>query len=102
LISQHVLNTEPGVFEIRYVDADASARRDAMASAEESDDAEEEEYEDPDAFREDFEIRLAQQLLISAKDTWEREAFLAAVKPELDQSVAKETKALEKELKKYG
>jgi len=102
LISQHVLNTEPGVFEIRYVDADASARRDAMASAEESEETEEEEYEDPDAFREDFEIRLAQQLLISAKDTWEREAFLAAVKPELDQSVAKETKALEKELKKYG
>jgi len=100
LTSAHTSQTQAGVFEIRYVDAQASSRRERAESAE--DEEESESYDDPDKFKEDFEIRLAQQLLITTKDTWQRQEMLAKIQGELDNVVAKEQATLERELKKLG
>lgn len=103
-LSSHLTNAatstaEEGVFEVRYLDAEASNRREreeTMAVAEEDEEA----YEDPDTFKEDFEIRLAQTLLIAAQDTWNRKEMLTRIQGELDKVVEKEFAIIEKELKK--
>lgn len=60
------------------------------------------EFENPDKFKEDFEIKLAQKLLVSAGTTWKRPALLKAIKPELDRAIAKENDQIQAELKKVG
>ena len=60
------------------------------------------EFEDPEKFKEDFDIRLAQRLLVAAGSTWRRADLLKATKAELDRVNAKEMDAIQAELKKLG
>ena len=57
---------------------------------------------DPDKFKEDFEIRLAQKLIVAAGKTFERKAMLTAVAPELKRVAQKEQKEIDKALKGVG
>lgn len=68
----------------------------------EPDDAEDDEFRDPDAFYEDFEIRLAQQLLTQAGDTWSRPALLKVLQPELEKVAEREFGTIKRDLRKLG
>ncbi|MEC9396609.1 MAG: hypothetical protein VX475_03305, partial [Myxococcota bacterium] len=61
-----------------------------------------EETEDPDAFKEDFEINLAQKLLVAAGDKWKRPEMIEAIKPELASIGDKESDAIRAELAKQA
>ncbi len=65
-------------------------------------DPKEEETRDPEKFREDFEIRLAQRLLVAAGATWERPNMLKAIQPELQKAASKEQDTIQAELKKLN
>ena len=61
-----------------------------------------EETEDPDAFKEDFEINLAQKLLVAAGDKWKRPEMIEAIKPELASIGEKESEAIREQLAKQA
>jgi carboxyl-terminal processing protease len=63
---------------------------------------EEDEFRDPDAFREDFEIRLAQGLLAEAGETWNRPDLLKALQPELEKVAEREFDTIKRDLRKLG
>ena len=57
------------------------------------------EFASPDAFTEDFEIRLAQRLLRAGGSTWKRDQMLEAVQPALADVAARESEAIREALK---
>lgn len=65
-------------------------------------DNEDDEFRDPDAFFEDFEIRLAQQLLATAPKATQRAEMLAAYQDTLQQVEAREFTQIKNELRKLG
>jgi len=60
------------------------------------------EPEDPDAFQEDFEIKLAQKLLVAAGDKWKRPEMLEAIRPELVSLGEQENVSIREELAKQA
>lgn len=68
----------------------------------ESESKDDEEFRDPDAYREDFEIRLAQRLLAKAGTTWQRGELLEVVRDEIDRAGQEEMKKITAELRKLG
>lgn len=77
------------VRQIRYLDEDALNQ-------------EEEEFVNPDEFREDFEIRLAQRLLVAAGEEHRREALLEKLQGELQTVFDTELSEIKAELSKMG
>jgi carboxyl-terminal processing protease len=63
---------------------------------------EDDEFEDPNAFNEDFEIRFAQQLLVASGKDWKREALLKKLQPELNTISEREMKEIQKKLSTLG
>ncbi|QDG51868.1 PDZ domain-containing protein [Persicimonas caeni] len=61
-------------------------------------DGEEEEFEDPNAFKEDFEIKFGQQLVAAVGKTWKRQALLEKLQPELGKISEREMKEIQKKL----
>ena len=61
--------------------------------------ADEDDFKDPDAFQTDFEIELAQELLVAARDTWKRQDMLQAIQPKLKEVDDEEDKRLKEALK---
>lgn len=57
------------------------------------------EYKDPDAFEHDFQINLAQKLIVAAKDTWKRQDMLKAIQSELEQVEGVEATQIKAKLK---
>lgn len=66
------------------------------------DPAVEEEFADPDAFKEDFEIMLAQKLLMASGQTWKRPEMIEAMRTELARITEKENGAIRDELSELG
>jgi carboxyl-terminal processing protease len=64
--------------------------------------AEEAELADPDEFKEDFEIKLAQRLITSADGAWERPKLLKAVQKELDKVDDQEMSLIGAEFKRLN
>lgn len=62
----------------------------------------EDEFRDPDAFREDFEIRLAQRLLGTSGKDHRRAGLLKSFQPELQKVEASEFDTIRKELRRLG
>lgn len=60
------------------------------------------DFEDPDAFKEDFQIKLAQRLLKAAGKTWQRPQMLKSITGELAKVQAAEMTSIQRELKKLG
>lgn len=60
------------------------------------------EFRDPDAFREDFEIKLAQRLLKSSGKETRRQNLLTAFQGELQRTEANEFESIRKELRRLG
>ncbi len=65
-------------------------------------DEEEDEFRDPDEFREDFEILLAQRLLKRAGKEFSRPKLLTLFEPEVESSGKDELAKITRELKKLG
>lgn len=63
---------------------------------------EDDEFRDPDAFREDFEIRLAQRLLTQSKQEYQRKTLLQHFQGELQKAEASEFEAIRKQLRTLG
>lgn len=63
---------------------------------------EEDEFRDPDAFEEDFEIRMAQQLLAQAGTEWNRAKLIEKLQPELQKVSDAELTRITAELSKQG
>lgn len=64
-------------------------------------DGDEDEYQDPNEFHEDFEIRFAQQLLSKAGKAWRAPDLLGSIKSELAKISEREMKKIEQELTSY-
>lgn len=62
----------------------------------------EDDFEDPNAFKEDFEIKLAQKLLVAAGDVYQRPQMLETIQKSLDAQAGSERTAIQKELAKQG
>ncbi|MFU8806510.1 MAG: S41 family peptidase, partial [Bradymonadaceae bacterium] len=75
---------------IRYLNPEALAEPD------------EEEFIDPNEFKEDFEIRLAQQLLVAAGTEWRRSALLSKLQPDLQKTYDRELGQIQKEFRTVG
>ncbi|TDP62384.1 MXAN_5808 family serine peptidase [Bradymonas sediminis] len=60
------------------------------------------DYQDPNEFREDFEIRFAQELLASAPKAWKAPELMKLVQPVLEKISAREMDRIHKELKTFG
>lgn len=81
-------NSEEGTQRhIRYIDEDRP---------------DEDEIVDPNEFREDFEIRLATQLLESAGEVYQRSQLLAVLQGELDEISEREVEKIDVELASLG
>jgi len=104
-LSSHLTNdatkkAKLGQHSIRFFDKELS---DKIAKYEKNKDKDEEpEIEEPDKFREDFEIKLAQRLIAKAGTTWNRKELVEKLLPELDAAAKAENEAIKRELKKYG
>jgi carboxyl-terminal processing protease len=61
-------------------------------------DGDEEEFKDPNAFNEDFEIKFAQQLLVASGKSWKRPALLKKLQNELNTISDREMKGIQKKL----
>jgi carboxyl-terminal processing protease len=64
--------------------------------------AEEAEQADPDTFREDFEIKLAQRLITASGGEWVRSKMLKAVEKELDKIDEQEMASIGNEFKRFN
>lgn len=64
--------------------------------AEEGDDA---DYQNPNEFNEDFEIRFAQELLAAAPKAWKAPELMKDVQPELEKVSSREMAKIQKKLK---
>ncbi len=60
------------------------------------------DFRDPDAFREDFEIRLARRLLQAGGEEHRRAALLKKIQPELQKVEAAEFESIRKQLRRLG
>ncbi len=60
------------------------------------------DFKDPDAFEQDFQIELAQKLIVAAKDTWKRQDMLEAIQSELESVEGSEDKQIQAKLKELG
>lgn len=69
---------------------------------EETVDEEEDEFRDPDAFVEDFQIKLAQRLLAKSEKATKRGDQIKAMQPELEKVAAKEYESIKKSLRRFG
>lgn len=98
-LDNHFLSGEQrdDVFYIRYLDPEATIEE---SSSEEPGLEEEPVVEDPNAFKEDFEIRLAQRLLVAAGKEWRRAQLLTGLKGELQKVYDGELGTIETELAK--
>ena len=65
-------------------------------------DPEEDEFRDPDEFREDFEIRFAQRLLSAAGKEWNRTKLVKSLAPEVEKAGSDEFDKITRELRKLG
>jgi len=63
---------------------------------------EDDEFRDPNEFREDFQISLAQQLLSSTGSATMREKMLERLQPELEEIYNEELGEIQKKLKEFG
>lgn len=63
---------------------------------------EQDEFEDPNAFKEDFAIRFGQNLVAAAGQTYKRPELLDVLKPEIEKLNESEMKTLQKQLAKLG
>ncbi len=62
--------------------------------------ADDDDFKNPDEFQMDFEIELAQDLLVAAKDTWKRQDMLKAIQSELKDVEQEEDKKIKEGLNK--
>ncbi|MBA2664366.1 MAG: PDZ domain-containing protein [Bradymonadaceae bacterium] len=97
-LSSHLVNRteragEGQISYIRYLNPDAQK---------ELAEGEEEEFVDPNVFKEDFEIRLAQQLVVASGKEWRRSAQLNNLQGELKKIYDRELATITAELKKLG
>lgn len=97
-LDSHLVNTaertpDGQVTHIRYIDPDAKKEL-----------AEDEEppFVDPNVFVEDFEIKLAQQLLVASGTEWRRTEMLKTLQTELQKVYDRELATITAELKKLG
>ena len=60
------------------------------------------EFANPDQYKEDFDIRAAQRLIVAAGTTWKRQELLDKLSPTLEKLADDETLRIEKELKTLG
>ncbi len=61
---------------------------------------EDQDFQNPNEFHEDFEIKFAQQLLASAGSKWKAPALYKQLQPELDKIAKREMKQIQKKLDK--
>lgn len=106
-LSSHLTNANTKkaaeyAYSIRYFDKELSEKIAKMEANKDSGNEEEPEIEDPDKFKEDFEIRLAQRLLTKAGTTWNRKELAQKLIAEMDLAAKAENDAIVKELKKLG
>jgi carboxyl-terminal processing protease len=66
--------------------------------AEVPEEGDEEEFEDPNEFKEDFEIKFAQQLLVASGETWKRPKLLEKLQSELGTLSEREMQEIQKKL----
>ncbi len=97
-LDSHLVNTaerapDGQVSHIRFIDPD---------SQQELDEGEEPPFVDPNVFKEDFEIKLAQQLLVATGTEWRRPAMLKGLQGELQKVYDREISNITAELKKLG
>lgn len=81
------------LYQLRYLDEELSRKIDS--------DEEDDGFEDPEAFKEDFEIRLAQELLSEVGGTWKRPEMLNKLTSSLKNVEEREEDTIRKELRRY-
>lgn len=67
--------------------------------ADPTDEGDEADYRDPNAFYEDFEIRFAQELLAAAPKAWKAPELMRLIQPELETISAREMQKIQQKLK---